>query len=119
MLEDIVPAMESVSKGGRSWVLISLEGSVSSPNLDTIAGHKHNMATVPYSKYDYPRYNRDPRFNWDEHILVKHDKELPRDLGISKWMVEGICTGDWVENHFTPPARATGKSHIRFWRILS
>jgi hypothetical protein len=73
--------MESVSEGGRSWVLISLEGGVSSPNPDATEGRKHNSATVPYLEYYYPKYSRDPRFNWDEQILVEQDKALPRDPG--------------------------------------
>jgi hypothetical protein len=77
--EDRVLAMESVYKGVRSWGLISLEVDVSSPNPDPTEGHKHNSATVPYLGYFYPKYSRDPRFNWDEQILVTQDKALLRD----------------------------------------
>jgi hypothetical protein len=37
---DRVLVIESVSDGGRSWVLISLEGGMSSPNPDAIEGCK-------------------------------------------------------------------------------
>jgi hypothetical protein len=52
---------------------------VSSPNPDATEGRKHNSATVPYLEYYYPKYSRDPRFNWDKQILVKHGKALIRD----------------------------------------
>jgi hypothetical protein len=81
MVEDRVSAMESVSDGGRSWVLKSLEGSVSSPNPDGTEVWKYNSATVPYLEYYYPKYSRDLRFNLDEQINVEQDKALPRDLG--------------------------------------
>jgi hypothetical protein len=70
MVEDRVLAMESVFEGGRSWVLKSLEGDMSSPNPDATDGRKHNSATVPHFEYYYPKYSHDPRFNWDERILV-------------------------------------------------
>jgi hypothetical protein len=54
---------------------------MSSPNPDTTEGHKHNSAIVPYLEYYYPKYSHDPRFNWDELILVEQDKALPRDPG--------------------------------------
>jgi hypothetical protein len=54
---------------------------VSSPNPDATEGQKHNSATVPYLEYYYPKYSRDPRFNWDKQILLAEDKALPRDLG--------------------------------------
>jgi hypothetical protein len=54
---------------------------MSSPNPDATEGRKHNSATVPYLEYYYPKYSRDPRFNWDEQILVEQDKALPRDPG--------------------------------------
>jgi hypothetical protein len=38
---------------------------VSSANPDATEGHKHNSATVPCLDYYYPKYSRDPRFNWD------------------------------------------------------
>jgi hypothetical protein len=58
--------MESVSEGRRFWVLKSLEGGVSSPNPDAAEGRKHNLATVPYFEFNYPKYSHDPSFNWDE-----------------------------------------------------
>jgi hypothetical protein len=73
--------MESVSKGGRSWVHISLEVGVSSPNPDATEACKHNLATVPYLEYYYPKYSRDPRFSWDEQILVEQNKGLLGDPG--------------------------------------
>jgi hypothetical protein len=73
--------MESVSEGGRSWVLISLAGSVSSPNPDASHGRKHNSATVPDLEYYYPKYSRDPRFNWDKQIIVEQKTALLRDPG--------------------------------------
>jgi hypothetical protein len=60
-----------------------LGGGVSCPNPDAIDGRKHNSAIVPYLEYYYPKYSGDPRFNWDEPILVEQDKALPRDLGRS------------------------------------
>jgi hypothetical protein len=66
---------------------------VSSPNPDETEGRKHNLATVPYIKYYYPKYSRDPRFNWDEEILVEQDKALPRDPGGSN----GVCQGSVQE----------------------
>jgi hypothetical protein len=45
--ESRVQAMESVSERGRSWVVICLEGSISSPNPDAIDTCKHNSATGP------------------------------------------------------------------------
>jgi hypothetical protein len=71
MVEDRVLAMESVSPGGGSWVLIAGERSMSSPNPDATKGCKHNWATVPYLEYYYPHYSRDARFNWDKQILVE------------------------------------------------
>jgi hypothetical protein len=56
-------------------------GGVSSPNLDVPEGCKHNSATVPYLEYYYRKYSRDPRFNWDEQILVEQDNAIPRDPG--------------------------------------
>jgi hypothetical protein len=53
MVEDRVLAMEIVSNGGRSWVLKSLEGSLSSPNPDATERPKHTLATVPYLDYYY------------------------------------------------------------------
>jgi hypothetical protein len=82
---------------------------VSSPNPDATEGRKHNSATVPYLEYYYPKYSRDPRFNWDEQILVEQDKALPRDPGGSN----GGCEESVQEtgkNQFTPPTQATGKS---------
>jgi hypothetical protein len=73
--------MESVSEGGRSWVLISCVGGMSSPNPDATEGCKHTSATVPYLEYYYPNYSRDPRFNWDAQIHVEQDKAVPRDPG--------------------------------------
>jgi hypothetical protein len=54
---------------------------VSSPNPGATEGRKHNSATVPCVEYYYVKYSRDPRFNWDEQILVEQDKALPRDPG--------------------------------------
>jgi hypothetical protein len=45
--ESRVLAMESVSERGRSWILKSLEGGMSSPNRDATDGYKHKSATVP------------------------------------------------------------------------
>jgi hypothetical protein len=73
--------VESVSEGGRSWVLISLVGGVSSQNPYAIDGPTHNSARVPHLEYYYPKYSGDPRFNWDDQIVVDQDKALPRDLG--------------------------------------
>jgi hypothetical protein len=81
--ENRVLAMESVSDRERSWVLRSLEGSVSSLNPDATEGCTHNSATVLYLEYNHPNHSHDPRFNWDEQILVQQDRELPRDLGRS------------------------------------
>jgi hypothetical protein len=72
--------MESVSEGGRSRVLISLKGGMSSPNLDAIEICKSHTTTVPYIEYYYPKNSGDPRFKWDKHILVKQDTVLPSDL---------------------------------------
>jgi hypothetical protein len=73
--------MESVAEGRRSWVLKSLEGGVSSPNPDATEGRKYILATVPYLEHCYPKYSREPRFNWDEQILFELDKALLRDPG--------------------------------------
>jgi hypothetical protein len=73
--------MESVSDGRKSWVLIYLEGGVSSPNPNAIEGCKHNLATLPYLEYYYPKYSHDPRCNWDEQILVEHDEPLAKRSG--------------------------------------
>jgi hypothetical protein len=56
---------------------------VSSPNPDAPEGRKHNSAIVPCLEYDYPKYSRDPRFNWDAQLYVVQDNALPRDLGRS------------------------------------
>jgi hypothetical protein len=82
---------------------------MSSPNPDATEGCKHNSATVPYLEYYYPKYSHDPRFNWDKQILVEQDKALPR-IWVEVMRVRGICAGDWVENQFTLPTQATGKS---------
>jgi hypothetical protein len=66
-----VLVMESVIEGGRFWVIISLEGGVSSPNPAATDGCKYNSVTVPYLEYDYPKYSHDSRFNWDEQIRVE------------------------------------------------
>jgi hypothetical protein len=58
-----------------------LESGASSPNPDATEGGKHKSATVPYLEYYYPKYSRDPRFNWDEEILIEQDKALPKDPG--------------------------------------
>jgi hypothetical protein len=60
---------------------------MSSPNPDATEGRNQNLPTVPYFEYSYPKYSRDPRFNWDEQILVEQDKALPRDPGGSN----GAC----------------------------
>jgi hypothetical protein len=73
MVEDRVLAIESVSEDGRSWVLISLEGGVCSPNLDATDERKHNSATVPSLEYYCPKYSHNPRYNWDEQILGEQD----------------------------------------------
>jgi hypothetical protein len=52
---------------------------MSSPNLDATEERIHNSATVPYLEYSYPKYSRDPRFTWDEQLLVKQDKAVPRN----------------------------------------
>jgi hypothetical protein len=54
---------------------------VSRLNPDATEGRKHNSAKVRYSEYYYPKYSRNPRFNWDEQILVEQEKALPQDLG--------------------------------------
>jgi hypothetical protein len=56
---------------------------VSSPNLDATEGRNYNSATLPYLEYYYPKYSRDPRFNWDEQILVEQDTALRRNPGRS------------------------------------
>jgi hypothetical protein len=66
MVEDRDLAMESVSERERSWVILSLESGMSSPNPDATDRHKHNSATVPYLEYYYPKYSRDTRVNRDE-----------------------------------------------------
>jgi hypothetical protein len=63
--------MESVSDEGKSWVLISLEGDMSSLNPDAPDRCKPHSATVPYLEYYYLRYSHEPRFNWDKQILVE------------------------------------------------
>jgi hypothetical protein len=83
MVEDRILAMECVSEGGRSWVHISLESGLSSANPDTIEGRKHNLATVPYLEYYYPKYSRDGRCKWDNQILVEQETALPSDPGSS------------------------------------
>jgi hypothetical protein len=54
---------------------------VSSLNPHIIDGRKHNLATVPYLEYYYPKYSRNPRFNWHEQIFVEQDTALLRDPG--------------------------------------
>jgi hypothetical protein len=82
---------------------------MSSLNPDAKEGRKHNSATVPYLEYFYPKYSRDPRFNWDEQILVEQDKALPRDpCGSNGGCEESVQeTG---KNQFTLPTQATGIS---------
>jgi hypothetical protein len=65
--------IDSVSEAGRSWVLISLEGSVSSLNPDATEDCTHNSATVRYLEYYYPKNHHDPRFNWDKQIVIEWD----------------------------------------------
>jgi hypothetical protein len=65
-----------------------LRRGVSSPNPDATEGRKSNSATVTYLEYYYPKYSHDPRFNWDEQILVELDNRLPMDLGGSNWRCE-------------------------------
>jgi hypothetical protein len=69
---------ESASQGGRSWVLISLVGSVFSPNPNATSGDEYNSATVPYLEFYYPNDSHDPRFNWYKKIFVGQDTVLPR-----------------------------------------
>jgi hypothetical protein len=65
--------MESVSEQARSWVLMSLEGGMSCPNLDATDERKQNSATVPKLEYYDPIYSLEPRFNWDKQVLVEQD----------------------------------------------
>jgi hypothetical protein len=74
--ESRVLVIDSVSEGGRSWVIISLEEGKSSPNLDATEGHKHTLATVSYLEFYYLKYSRDPGFKWNKQILVEPDKAL-------------------------------------------
>jgi hypothetical protein len=86
MVENRVLAIESASENGRCWDLISLEGGMSNPNLDTTAGCKHTSATVPFLECYYPTYRRDPRYDWDEQVRVEQDK---RYQGIRVEVTEG------------------------------
>jgi hypothetical protein len=79
MVEDRVLVKEYVSERRRTWVIISLEGGMSSPNPYATEGCKHNLPTVPYVDYYYPKYSHDARFNWDEQILVNEDSALLRN----------------------------------------
>jgi hypothetical protein len=54
---------------------------MSIPNPDATEGCKYKSATVPYLEYYYTKYSHDPRFNWDEQILVEQVQALPWDLG--------------------------------------
>jgi hypothetical protein len=81
MVENRVVVTNSVSEGRRTWVLQSLEGGVCNPNPDAIEGRNPYSARVPYLEYYYPKYSHDLRFNWDEQILIKQDKALPRGQG--------------------------------------
>jgi hypothetical protein len=76
-----VLSMESVSEGGRSWVLISFEGWVSSSNPDAKDGCKYKSVTVSYLEYNYPKYTRERRFNWDKQILVEQNKAFEQGSG--------------------------------------
>jgi hypothetical protein len=44
---------------------------MSSTNLDAIETSKHNLGTVPYLEYFYPKYSLDSRFDRDEQILIE------------------------------------------------
>jgi hypothetical protein len=79
--ESPVLAMESLTEGGRSWVLISLEDGVFSPNPNAIKRYIYNSPRVHYLEYYYPKYSHDPRSNWDNQILVVQDKVLLRNSG--------------------------------------
>jgi hypothetical protein len=80
-VENRVLVVETVAECGRSWVLISLERGMYSPNLDITDRPKYNTAIAPYLEYYYPKYSHEPRYNWDEYILVEPDTELLRDQG--------------------------------------
>jgi hypothetical protein len=69
MVEDRVLALESVSEGARFWVVVFLEGGVSSPNPDATDGWNHNSARVPYLDSYSPTFSCDPKFNWDHKYL--------------------------------------------------
>jgi hypothetical protein len=71
--------MKSVSEDVRSWFIIYLEGSVSSPNPDATDRRKHNSGTVLYLEYYNLNYSRDSGFNWAKQILIKYNNALQRD----------------------------------------
>jgi hypothetical protein len=71
MIDNRVLAMESISEGRRTLVLISLEPGVSIINPDATERPKHNLPIVFYLTYYYPKYSINHRFNWDKQILVE------------------------------------------------
>jgi hypothetical protein len=79
--EDRVVAMESVTEGRRLWILIPLDGTVSSPNPDAINGRKQNSPIMLRLKFYYPMSSREPGFNWNDQILLEQNKALQRDPG--------------------------------------
>jgi hypothetical protein len=60
---------------------------MSSPNPDRTEGSKHNAPRVPKLEYDYPKYSREPRFNWDKQRLVK---QIELHQGIRGEVTEGM-----------------------------
>jgi hypothetical protein len=91
MVKDRVLVMESISEGRRIWVLMSLEGGISSPKLDTTKGSKHNSVTVPNLEYYYPTYRCDPRLDWDKEKLVEQNTALTRDPGEGHGAARTLC----------------------------
>jgi hypothetical protein len=52
---------------------------MSSPNPNPTEGYKHNSAAVPYLESYFPKCSHDPRFAWDEQILIGQETALLRD----------------------------------------
>jgi hypothetical protein len=112
LVEDRILAMESVSEVGRSWVLKSLEGSVSSTNLDTTEGRKHNSATVADLEYYYLKSVVTKDLPGTKQYLSKRIKGYPgirvdvtevartlcRRLGKSQFILRTQDTGKYQQN---------------------
>jgi hypothetical protein len=78
-VEDRVLAIQSLSNGSRSWILLSLEGGMFSLNGDVIDGCEYHSFSVLFLEYDYPKYSHDLRWTWDDQILFKLVKLFPMD----------------------------------------